>query len=87
VAEDNPDQHGRQRHPQQLVPVEEGEAEQGGKIAVVERNPQQGDEGEQQEQAHFDNLVVVLKRARAGCRTRPVIIMEQNRRRRAPLSY
>ena len=39
----NPSQKRSHRHPGELVPVEEGKAEQHGVMEIVERDPQQPD--------------------------------------------
>src|SRR6185437_2462461 len=48
AAIDQPDQQRGDRYPGELVPIEEGKAEQRGLQEIVERHPQQADKRDQQ---------------------------------------
>src|ERR1700684_3368993 len=48
----DPDQERRDRHPGELIPIEEREAEQRWVLEIVERHPQQADERQQQQHPH-----------------------------------
>src|SRR5262249_6743536 len=49
AAMDQPDQERGDRHPGELVPIEEGKAEQRGLMEIIEGNPEQTDERQQQQ--------------------------------------
>ena len=55
LAVDQPDQERGDRHPRQLVPIEERKAEQRRFLEIVERHPQQADKGQQQQDPHGAN--------------------------------
>lgn len=60
---DNPDEDGGYRHPGKLVPVEKGEAEQYGRVAVVQGRPEQPEKGQQEQQIqdfHFKTTGFVI---------------------------
>src|SRR4051794_41908811 len=50
LAEDDPGEQRRDRHPRELVPVEEREAEQLGLLVGVQRHPQEPDERRHEQQ-------------------------------------
>src|SRR6185437_206197 len=52
AAIDQPDQQRGDRYPGELVPIEEGKAEQRGLQEIVERHPQQADKRDQQKSPH-----------------------------------
>src|ERR1700730_16040212 len=48
---DDENQDRRDRDPKELIPIEERESEQGRFTRVVERHPEQGDKGHEQEKS------------------------------------
>lgn len=63
----DPQQRGRYQHPRQLVPVEEREAQQRRRCAVIERRKAEEDVGKSQQHAELDPL----SRRALLCRRRP----------------